>query len=72
MPLSRKYLREPVLRLSDAQAKAGAIRNFTGFDAPYEAPETPEIHLRTLDEKPDQMADRIIRDLIARDIITPA
>jgi bifunctional enzyme CysN/CysC len=55
-----------------AKAKAGTIKNFTGFDAPYEAPETPEIHLRTLDEKPEQMADRVIADLIARDIINPS
>lgn len=29
------------------QARAGELRDFTGVDAPYEAPETPEIHLRT-------------------------
>jgi bifunctional enzyme CysN/CysC len=55
-----------------AKAKAGTIKNFTGFDAPYEAPETPEIHLRTLDEKPDQMADRVIKALIEREIISPS
>jgi bifunctional enzyme CysN/CysC len=55
-----------------AKAKAGTIKNFTGFDAPYEAPETPEIHLRTLDEKPEQMADRVIKALLEREIISPA
>jgi bifunctional enzyme CysN/CysC len=55
-----------------AKAKAGTIKNFTGFDAPYEAPQSPEIHLRTLAETPEQMAERIIADLIARDILTPA
>lgn len=29
------------------KARAGEIRNFTGIDDPYEAPESPEIHLRT-------------------------
>jgi bifunctional enzyme CysN/CysC len=53
-----------------AKAKAGTIKNFTGFDAPYETPETPEIHLRTLDEKPDQMADRVIKALLEREIIS--
>jgi bifunctional enzyme CysN/CysC len=55
-----------------AKAKAGTIRNFTGFDAPYEAPEAPEVHLRTLDEKPDQMAERVIRALTERKIIVPS
>ena len=54
-----------------AKAKAGTIKNFTGFDAPYEAPVTPEVHLLTLDEKPDQMADRVIKALIEREIIGP-
>ena len=27
------------------KARAGELRNFTGIDAVYEAPETPEIHL---------------------------
>jgi bifunctional enzyme CysN/CysC len=53
-----------------AKAKAGSIKNFTGFDAPYEAPEAPEVHLRTLQEKPEQMADRVIKDVIARGIIS--
>jgi len=29
------------------KARAGEIPNFTGISAPYEAPENPEIHLRT-------------------------
>ena len=29
------------------KARAGEIRNFTGIDDPYEAPENPEIHLHT-------------------------
>ena len=30
-----------------ARARAGEIKGFTGIDDPYEAPEDPEIHLRT-------------------------
>ena len=30
-----------------AKVDAGLIRNFTGVDAPYEAPEKPELHLET-------------------------
>jgi adenylylsulfate kinase len=33
------------------KARAGEIKNFTGIDDPYEAPENPEIHLHT-----DQMS----------------
>jgi adenylylsulfate kinase len=29
------------------KARAGEIPNFTGISAPYEAPENPEIHVRT-------------------------
>jgi adenylylsulfate kinase len=29
------------------KARAGKIKGFTGLDAPYEAPEKPEIHIRT-------------------------
>jgi adenylylsulfate kinase len=29
------------------KARAGTIKNFTGIDDPYEAPENPEIHLHT-------------------------
>jgi bifunctional enzyme CysN/CysC len=28
-------------------ARSGAIRNFTGIDAPYEAPQTPELAIDT-------------------------
>jgi bifunctional enzyme CysN/CysC len=55
-----------------AKAKAGTIKNFTGFDAPYEAPEAPEVHLRTIQEKPEQMADRVIKALLDRGIMSPS
>lgn len=29
-----------------AKARAGNLKNFTGIDSPYEAPEQPEVHLR--------------------------
>ena len=34
------------------KAKAGQIRNFTGFDSPYEPPEAPEITLKTTNDNP--------------------
>src|SRR5690606_19200106 len=36
-----------------AKARAGTIPNFTGISAPYEAPEAPEVHLRTLGSNPE-------------------
>jgi bifunctional enzyme CysN/CysC len=53
-----------------AKAKAGLIKNFTGFDAPYEAPQSPEVHLQTLHEKPDQAAQRVIKALVKGNIIS--
>jgi bifunctional enzyme CysN/CysC len=52
-----------------AKVEAGLIKNFTGFDAPYEAPESPEVHVRTPHEKPDQAAHRVIQALVERKII---
>lgn len=41
------------------KARAGEIKNFTGIDDPYEAPDNPEIHLfsdkQTLKEEVDQI-----------------
>ena len=41
------------------KARAGEIKGFTGIDAPYEAPDKPEVHLAG--EKPvEQLADQVI------------
>jgi bifunctional enzyme CysN/CysC len=48
-----------------ARAKAGKIRNFTGLDSPYEPPEAPEIHLRTVGTTPEELAELILQRLIA-------
>jgi bifunctional enzyme CysN/CysC len=52
-----------------ARAKAGKIKNFTGIDAPYEAPIDPEIHMPTLGRSADELARMVLRDLSERDII---
>jgi bifunctional enzyme CysN/CysC len=52
-----------------AKAQAGKIKNFTGIDAPYEAPESPEIHLRTASQTPEQLAEYLLRALVERAII---
>ncbi len=48
------------------KADSGQIRNFTGVDAPYEAPLDPEIRLRTLEGTPDMLADEVVSALRAR------
>ena len=48
-----------------AKAKAGAIPNFTGIDSPYEAPERPEITLRTVGTTPEALAEELLEKLRA-------
>ncbi|MDX8491555.1 sulfate adenylyltransferase subunit CysN [Mesorhizobium sp. VK22B] len=51
-----------------ARALSGEIKNFTGVDSPYEAPENPEIHLETLGKSPQEMAEALEHWLDERDI----
>ena len=52
-----------------AKAKAGQIKNFTGFDAPYEAPEKPEIHLHTSGLEAADLADQVVTALRDRKVV---
>jgi len=54
-----------------ARARRGEIRNFTGIDSPYEAPESPELHVDTTQTSPQQAADMIIDELRGRGILEP-
>ncbi|TNE77958.1 MAG: adenylyl-sulfate kinase [Gammaproteobacteria bacterium] len=45
------------------KARAGEIKNFTGIDDPYEAPDNPEIHLRTDQMSLEEEVDTIIQYL---------
>ena len=49
-----------------AKARAGALPDFTGIDSPYEAPETPDVHLRTTGRTVDECADEVLTILAAR------
>ena len=51
------------------KARAGEIRNFTGIDDPYEAPENPELHLRTDEMTLAQEVDIIIDYLEKHELI---
>ena len=41
------------------KARSGEIKDFTGIDSAYEAPEKPEIHLTYQDEPAEQTAERL-------------
>jgi bifunctional enzyme CysN/CysC len=49
-----------------AKARAGELKNFTGIDSPYEAPETPEIRIDTTTMSAEEAADRIVDELLSR------
>ena len=47
-----------------AKARAGDLKNFTGIDSPYEAPEVPEIRIDTTKMSIDEAANHIIATLL--------
>jgi bifunctional enzyme CysN/CysC len=49
-----------------AKARAGELKNFTGIDSPYEAPEDPEIRVDTVTLTAEQAADRIVEEILKR------
>jgi bifunctional enzyme CysN/CysC len=51
------------------RALAGEIKNFTGVDSPYEAPENPDLHLKAADRKADALAQDVIAELLRRSIV---
>ncbi len=46
------------------KARAGELKNFTGIDSPYEAPEAPEIRVNTVDMTPVEAAEYIISQIL--------
>lgn len=56
------------------KARAGKIQGFTGIDAPYEAPEHPEVALPAADAEggplqPQDHAAALLRELVARGLL---
>jgi bifunctional enzyme CysN/CysC len=49
-----------------ARARAGTLTGFTGVDAPYEAPESPDVRLRGAEETVEQSVQRVLEALTAR------
>jgi adenylyl-sulfate kinase len=48
------------------KARAGQIREFTGIDAPYEAPEDPEIVVHTDRQSIDESVTTVLEQLLPR------
>ncbi len=42
-----------------AKARAGALKNFTGLDSPYEPPENPEVWIKTTEYSAPEAAERL-------------
>ncbi|GMG19964.1 unnamed protein product [Ambrosiozyma monospora] len=51
------------------KARQGLIKNFTGIDDPYEAPEKPEIHLNTAESSVEECVQIIVKYLTDKKII---
>jgi bifunctional enzyme CysN/CysC len=49
-----------------AKARAGELKNFTGIDSPYEAPENAEMRIDTTELSADEAADAIVERLLSR------
>lgn len=51
------------------KARAGALKNFTGVDSPYEPSINPELTLNTELHRPEELADQVIKYLEAQGTI---
>jgi bifunctional enzyme CysN/CysC len=51
------------------KAKDGQIKNFTGIDSPYEAPESAELILSTVGSEPAELAERVVAFLRTKGLI---
>ena len=53
------------------KARAGEIKNFTGIDDPYEAPEAPEVHLHTDQQSLEEEVEQLV-ELLEKQGLIPA
>jgi adenylylsulfate kinase len=51
------------------KAREGVIKEFTGISAPYEAPENPEIHIRSDKMSPEEAVVEIVKYLEERGLL---
>jgi len=51
------------------KARRGELKNFTGIDSPYEAPESPELRIETTQLSAETAADKILAHLRERGLL---
>ena len=51
------------------KARRGELKNFTGIDSPYEAPENPELRVDTTTTPPEVAADLVVNFLLERGLV---
>ena len=51
------------------KARRGDLKNFTGIDSPYEAPEHPELRIDTTSLSPEDAAETIVAYLQSRGVL---
>ena len=52
-----------------AKARRGEIKDFTGIDDPYEAPENPDLELETVSRSPEENAHVVLEELRGRGFV---
>jgi adenylylsulfate kinase len=52
------------------KARAGEIKDFTGIDSNYDAPENPEIHVKTAEQSIQACAEQIVDYLVKQGFIS--
>ncbi|ASP46656.1 adenylyl-sulfate kinase [Cognaticolwellia beringensis] len=50
-------------------ARAGEIKDFTGIDSAYEAPENPQIHINSANKSVEQCAQQVVDYLVEQGLI---
>ena len=66
-PLATAEARDPKGHYK--KARAGEIKNFTGIDSPFEAPEAPELHLPTDRLSLEEEVAMVLQALEARAVV---
>lgn len=55
-----------------AMARTGELKNLTGIDAPYEAPQNPEVRLNTVNKTAEENAQQIVDYLASKGFVLSA
>ncbi|WP_434086911.1 adenylyl-sulfate kinase [Shewanella spartinae] len=51
------------------KARAGEIKHFTGIDSAYEAPVSPEVHVKTAEQSVQQCAEQVVDYLVQQGLL---